>query len=103
MLVFEIIGHVFILLGIFLAILGIGISFFYYTFVKGGLAGKGFMMQSIGLTVIVIDIILLYTSISGGNSNLLQFTLLWPILGLFILVGFFLVTFGQYILIKVVR
>jgi len=96
-------GHVFQLTGIFLAFLAAGIAFFYAQTIKGGAAGKAAMLNAIGFSILAIDIFLIYAGAITGQLDLLNVTIFWPILGLLTLIGFGVIAYSQYKLLKVMR
>jgi hypothetical protein len=100
---YTILGHVFQLLGIFFAFLAAGIAFFYADRIKGGAAGKAAMFNAIGFTILALDIFLIYGAAITGNLDLLNVTVFWPLLGLMTLIGFGLIAYGQFKLLRVMQ
>jgi hypothetical protein len=100
---YTILGHVLLLSGIFFAFLAAGIAFFYAETIKGGAAGKAAMLNAIGFSILAIDIFMIYGAAITGNLDLLNVTIYWPILGLLTLIGFGLIAYGQYKLLRVMQ
>jgi hypothetical protein len=100
-MVYLILGHIFQLVGIFLAFIAVGLSFYYSSLIKGGLAGKAALLNSLGFLIIAINIFLVYSSAITGNLDLLNVTFIWPFLGLLTLIGFGIIAYSQFKLLKV--
>ncbi len=98
-----ILGHALQLGGIFLAFLAAGIAFFYADRIKGGAAGKAAMLNAIGFSILAIDIFLIYAGAITGQLDLLHITIFWPLLGLLTLIGFAIIAYAQYGLLRVMR
>jgi hypothetical protein len=100
-MVYLILGHIFQLIGIFLAFLLVGFSFYYAHIIKGGLAGKTAFLNAIGYLILAIDIFLIYSSSITGKLDLLNVTFFWPFLGLLTLLGFGIIAYSQLKLLHI--
>jgi hypothetical protein len=99
-MVYLISGHILQLAGIFFAFLAAGTSFYYAHIIKGGLAGKAAKLNAIGYLILAINIFLIYSSAITGQLDLLNVTINWPILGFLTLIGFGLIAYSQFRLLK---
>jgi hypothetical protein len=99
-MVYLVTGHIFQLAGIFFAFLAAGISFYYAFLIKGGLAGKAALLNSVGYLILAINIFLIYSSAITGNLDLLNVTFFWPLLGLLTLIGFGIIAYSQFKLLR---
>jgi hypothetical protein len=97
---YLVVGHIFQLAGIFFAFIAAGLSFFYASLIKGGLAGKAAFLNSIGFLILAIDIFLIYSSAITGNLDLLNVNIFWPLLGFLTLIGFGIIAFSQYKILR---
>jgi hypothetical protein len=99
-MVYLILGHILQLAGIFLAFIAVAFSFYYASLIKGGLAGRVALLNAFGFLILAINIFLIYSSAITGNLDLLNVTIFWPLLGLFTLIGFGVIAYSQFKLLK---
>ena len=102
-MVIEILGHVLQLAGIFFAFLATGLAFIVANLTKGSATGKAAFYMAIGFTLLALDIFGIYAGAITGKLDLLHVTFYWPFLGLFTLIGFGIIVYAQWEMIKVMR
>jgi hypothetical protein len=102
-MVLEIFGHIFQLIGIFFAFLAAIISFIYAQKIFGGLAGKASMLLAIGITIIALDIFVIYTGAITGQFELENSKIFLSITGMMTFIGFSIIAYSQFKLLKVME
>jgi hypothetical protein len=99
-MVYIILGHIFILAGMFLAFFAAGLAFYYAHLIKGGIAGKAALLNSFGYIFLAIMIFMGFSGAITGRFDLLNVTIFWPIFGLVILVCFAIIAYAQFMLLR---
>jgi len=97
----ELLGHIFQLVGIFLAFLAAGLAFILAKIMSGGATGKAANYMALGFTVLALDIFGIYAGAITGKLDLLNVTFYWPFLGVLTLIGFGILAYAQWEMIKV--
>ena len=93
---YEVIGHVFQMLGLFFAFLCVGIALFLAQITKGGAFSKGTRYVAIGIFVLAVDFFATYALAIMGRLATINADWVWSGLGLMTAIGFGMVAFGKY-------
>ena len=101
-MVIELLGHIFQLGGLLAATFTLAMGFLLMESLKGGRISKASRFEAIGLALVGINTFIIYASAITGNLDLLHPSILWPITGLFSLIGFTLLGYGRWQTLKVV-
>ena len=102
-IVIDLLGHILQLTGIFFAFLATGLAFVIANIMRGGATGKASFYMAIGFAILALDIFGIYTGAITGKLDLLNITLYWHLLGLLTLLGFGIIVYAQWEMIKVMR
>jgi hypothetical protein len=100
-MVYLILGHILQLGGIFFAFIAAAFAFYYAKIITGGLAGKAAMLNAVGFFILALDIFLIYSLAITGNLDLLHVNIFWPILGGMTLIGFGIIAYAYFMLLRI--
>jgi hypothetical protein len=91
---YELIGHVFQMLGLFFAFLCVAYTLFFANITRGGIFSKGANYLAIGIILLAVDVFAIYAAAVTGKLTMIGSDWVWPALGLLTAAGFGMLTIG---------